>query len=100
MKPAEYIKTKLSYLETVKNPNCEIIDFTFEDLCKFLDGYLNSQWIDVKDDLPESDVEVLVTDGFTYIIASYNDRTGLWDFNRDDFWNNNMPTHWKKLIKN
>jgi hypothetical protein len=58
--------------------------------------YDKQQWISVKDRLPETNCDVLVTDGYNYDIAYYGNLINQWFFQDgvDDF-----VSHWMPLPK-
>lgn len=56
-----------------------------------------SEWISVKDRLPEKQCDYLVTDGDACMLAAFRIRNYEWDFYRNDFWDSDLVTHWMPL---
>ena len=73
----------------------------------FIAGFLTAQeWISVKDELPEDDIEVMCKihsnndeNGTEYTVASYSDELGFW-ITEFYIYNTNIdyrPTHWRPI---
>lgn len=55
------------------------------------------EWISVKDRLPQSVNDCLVTDGICCAVASYSSSDQEWDFFGLTFWDSEEVTHWMPL---
>ena len=55
------------------------------------------EWISVKDRLPKTGGDYLVTDGYACIVSAF--RGNEWDFWGIKWWSNKQVTHWMPLPK-
>jgi hypothetical protein len=76
-----------------KQDSCEHI----LDMEKMVDVNLSSEWISVKERLPEYDVEVLTFETGNYKVNAVSEYTQWWWDSNEGFERN--PTHWMPLPK-
>lgn len=56
-----------------------------------------SQWVDVKDELPKSVNDYLVTDGAACMVATFRVDKQEWDVWDIPWWSGEDITHWMEL---